>query len=176
MFTPETLKTTLDNLKTKVYLIAKPTSKEEIKIEEIKSEEIESKEEHQDKPVEVSEDNIVSGKITFKNGDTFTGKYKKQDFSYYNMVQKLVVFEDGEYKWINGDIYKGTYNFQTLYKPWEIRCLKTNGTYTWSDKTTYTGDSFIFDDLDRCPKVMVTGFGFDDIIYPPKSVPDNHTV
>lgn len=164
VFTPDTLKTALDNLKTRVYLIAKPTSKEEIKIQEIESEK-----DHTGTLVEVPENDIVSGIITFKNGDTFNGTYKKQSFTYYSMVEKLVVFENGEYKWKNGDIYNGKYYFEQLYKPWEIRCLKKEGTYTWADKTNYTGKSFIFDELDRRPKVMVIGFGLDDIIYPPKS-------
>jgi hypothetical protein len=166
VFTSDTLKEALDKLKTRVYLIAKPTSKEEIKIEEIESEK-----DHTGNPVDVKENDIVSGSITFKNGDTFNGTYKKKRFTdSYNKAYNLVVFENGEYKWKNGDIYNGKYEYQLLYSQQEIRCLKTEGIYTWADKTTYTGKSFIFDELERCPKVMVTGFGLDDIVYPPNSV------
>jgi hypothetical protein len=160
--TPEELNKVLTKLKSKFYLIVKLVGKEEM----IESQGDSSK---PDDSIKFKNGDRFNGIIKFNNGDTFNGTYTKQrvEKSFtgtdWTEFKNLVLFENGEYTWANGDIYKGT------YKCVNERCSKINGTYTWADKTTYTGESFIIDELDGKPKVMVTGFDLDGIVYPTES-------
>jgi len=160
VFTPDTLKTALDKLTTRVYLLAKPIQKETIEYTMISSK----------TPDGVEDEQEVSGEITFTNGDTFDGKYKIiiTDAN-WGQKKKIVMFIEGTYTWANGDVYKGIYSTRTY--DFINNVSKKEGTYTWSDNTTYTGSSFILDKLDHKQKVLVTGFGLENIV--PKTDANN---
>jgi len=79
------------------------------------------------------------------------------------------MFIEGTYTWANGDVYKGIYSTRTY--DFINNVSKKEGTYTWSDNTTYTGSSFILDKLDHKQKVLVTGFGLENIV--PKTDANN---